>query len=275
MVNVNKAADIGVNNNKEEMKMKNINNDGVNVNEAVNTRVNNIKEEMKMQKITNNGVIITKEVNNSINKAKEMRLERSGGLHLQEFLELNNIKGEIGAMIDMDEFINQSTSPEEIMPLKGNIKVIKIDNQYITETDLMEPIGNSHYTLPLIYVIENVLSSYVENGDLDEVLMNYTDEIIMSLIYKGEFIYAVLDGEVYWYGRGLVTTDMETVELYIPYLLELEKAADELLGFWTVVNNMDISDREKDEMKGHVFSDELYIFVHQYCREIWWDGGSN
>lgn len=155
------------------------------------------------------------------------------------------------------------------------LKVIKLaDHRFINEKDLWETIGAPYYTLPLIYAIENLITSYVENDELDEEVMNHTDEIIKTLVNKGEFIYVIKDGELHGV-EGVTSTGIEAVELMVPYLLELEKAADELFGFCKVINNLNIRDEVKGNMMMELFADDVYSFVYQYCRDVYWDGGSN
>lgn len=213
---------------------------------------------------------------NGVNKIKEFKLGKPGAQGYHDYLIEMGIKEE-KKMKNMNDFIRVSTKREAVDALRGKVtqaKAIKLDTVgRITVTDLMETIGNAHYTLPLVYAIENLMSSYVENDDLDEEVMDYTDEIIMSLIKNGEFVYIIRDGELYEL-EGVSSTGNEEVKLFIPYLPELEQASEDLLGFTRVIDNLELRDEDKSELMMQIFADDLYSFIYMYCREIWWDGGS-
>lgn len=177
-------------------------------------------------------------------------------------------------MKNMYNFIEEHTKTEVVEVVRAGVKVIRLESEgRIRETDLMETVGDARYTLPLIYAIENLMSSYVENDELDEEVMDHTNEIIISLINKGEFVYVIKDGELYEF-EEYNSTGIEAVVIDIPYLIELERAADELWGFTRVINNLELRDEDKSELMMQIFADDLYSFVYMYCREIWWDGGS-
>lgn len=270
-VNVNKEADIKVNNVKEEMNMQNINNNGMSLEEAYSVIKDfHFNPSKYVVDIESMGIGWGEQVDKLWDEiyTQHCRDYRDDIIMGAELLKSGMYSDRI-IEIAAEHGVKKSATINEL-------KVIKLDCQrFITQKDLWEPIGAHGYTLPLKHIIDNLIYSYIENDELDEEVMNHTDEIIMKLINHEEFIYTIKDGELHEV-EGVNSKGIEEVlELWLPYLIELEQAADELLGFWKVVNNLDLSDREKDEMKGHVFTDELYIFVHRYCREIWWDGGSN